>query len=56
MSEVGIAAAIESTVCSSPSRPPISPRSASMSCGFTATTTIAAPETASAFEVVARTP
>ena len=27
-----------------------------MSCGFTATTTIAAPETASAFEVVARTP
>ena len=55
MSAVGIAAAIESTVCSSPRSPPISPSRASMSCGFTATTTIAAPETASAFEVVART-
>ena len=40
---VGIAAAIESTVCSGVSRPPISPSSVSMSCGLTAITTSAAP-------------
>ena len=53
---VGIAAAIESTVCSGGSRPPTSPSSASMSCGLTAMTTSAAPAAASAFESVAAMP
>ena len=52
---VGIAAATESTVWSAPTTPPISPRSASMSCGLTAITTSAAPDTASVFDVVAVT-
>ena len=53
---VGIAAAIESTVCSGVSRPPTSPSSASMSCGLTEMTTRAAPATASPFERVAVMP
>jgi hypothetical protein len=55
ISEVGIAAAMESTVCSGRSRPPISPSRPSMSCGFTAMTTSAAPAAASWFESVAAT-
>ena len=53
---VGIAAAIESTVCSGCTSVPISPSRVSMSCGFTAITTRAAPAAASAFERVAATP
>jgi hypothetical protein len=56
IADVGTAAAIESTVWSGERIPPISPRSAGKSCGLTAITTIAAPLTASEFEVVARTP
>ena len=53
---VGIAAAIESTVCSGWISGPISPSSASMSCGLTAITTSAAPAAASAFERVTSIP
>src|SRR6266542_898337 len=56
MYAVGIAAATESTVWSGESREPMSASSASMSWGLTATTTSAAPCTASAFDVVASTP
>ena len=56
MSAVGIAAAIDSTVCSGWISGPISPSSASMSCGLTATTTSAAPEAASAFDSVTSMP
>ncbi len=54
--DVGMAAAIVSTVCSGRMRPPISPSRPSMSCGFTATTTSAAPAEASRFDSVAATP
>jgi hypothetical protein len=56
IAEVGIAAATERTVCSGVSSPPISPSSPSKSWGFTAMTTSVEPATASAFDVVARTP
>ena len=56
MVAVVIAAATESTVCSSEMTGPISPRSASMSCGLTASTTSAAPLAASSFESVVRMP
>src|SRR6266542_675792 len=56
IAEVGIAAATDSTVCSGVSRPPTSPSSTSKSCGLTEITTSVAPATASAFDVVARTP
>ena len=46
----------DSTVCAGASCEPISSRSASKSCGLTATTTSCAPSTASVFESVARTP
>ena len=49
---VGIAAAIERTVCSGWISGPISPSSVSMSCGLTAITTSAAPAAASEFESV----
>ncbi len=52
---VVIAAATERTVCLGSSSGPISSSSVSMSWGFTATTTMAAPRTASGFEVVAST-
>jgi len=52
---VGMAAAIESTIWSTRSRPAISASSTSRSCGLTAITTRPAPSTASAFEVVAVT-
>ena len=52
ISPVGIAAAMEMTVCAGVSALPISDRSVSMSCGFTAMTTTAAPSTASVFESV----
>ena len=47
--------AIESTVCSGETSSPISPSSGSKSCGLTASTTSALPETASGFESVAST-
>jgi hypothetical protein len=47
---------MESTVCSGATRPPTSPSSVSMSCGFTASTTSAEPATAWAFDRVASTP
>ncbi len=53
---VGIAAAIESTVCSGWISGPISPSSVSMSWGLTATTTSAAPAAASAFDSVTAIP
>ena len=49
---VGIAAATESTVWSDEMIPPTSPSSTSKSCGLTAITMKAAPETASLFESV----
>ena len=52
MAAVGIAAAIERTVCSGWISGPISPSSVSMSCGLTAITTSAAPAAASEFESV----
>jgi len=51
-----VAAAIVSTVCSGAIAVPISPSSASMSCGLTAITTSAAPPAASAFERVTSIP
>jgi hypothetical protein len=56
MREVGIAAAIERTVCSGRISVPISPRRPSMSWGLTAMTTSDAPAAASWFESVASTP
>ena len=56
ISAVGIAAAIETTVCSAVTVPEMSPSSVSMSCGFTPMTTIPAPSTASALAVVVRIP
>jgi hypothetical protein len=56
MVEVGIAAAIESTVCSAEISGAISPSRTSKSCGFTASTMTAARATASEFESVALTP
>ena len=53
MSAVGIAAAMERTVCSGPTAGAMSPSSTSMSCGFTAMTTSEAPATASALDSVA---
>jgi hypothetical protein len=53
---VGIAAAIESTVCSGEITVATLLSSASMSCGFTATTTSAAPAAASSLEVVVAIP
>jgi len=50
-----MAAATVSTVCSAVTSGPISVSSGSMSCGFTAITTSAAPLTASGFDVVAST-
>jgi hypothetical protein len=55
MNAVGIAAAIEMTVCDLDTTDPISRRSASMSCGLTAMTTMPEPLTASAFESVVAT-
>jgi hypothetical protein len=54
--DVGIAAAIESTVCSGTISGPISPSRFSMSCGFTAITTTPARATASAFASVTTMP
>src|SRR5688500_18366067 len=54
--EVGIAAATERTVCSVEIEGAISPRSVGKSCGVTASTTMFAPATASAFDSVASTP
>ena len=56
MCAVVIAAAQESTVCSGESSCPMSARSASMSCGLTATTTSPASATAAALSEVASTP
>ena len=56
ISAVGIAAATESTVWSDEISGPISPSRVSMSCGFTASTTSAAPLAASPFESVATIP
>jgi hypothetical protein len=53
---VGIAAAIESTVCSGWISGPISPSSVSMSCGLTAITIRAAPRAASVFDSVTAMP
>ena len=53
---VGMAAAIDRIVCSTVSSGPTSASSASMSCGFTATTTSSAFATAAALSVVASTP
>ena len=54
--EVRMAAATERTVCSGESCGPISPSSASMSWGFTATTSRVAPAAASPLDRVASTP
>ena len=56
MRAVGIAAAMETTVCSEVTAPAISPSSPSMSCGFTPMTTMPAPCTASALSSVALIP
>src|SRR5215212_8388403 len=56
MTPVGIAAAIDSTVCRGERTWPTSASSASMSCGLTAITTTSASRTASAFAVVASMP
>jgi hypothetical protein len=53
---VGIAAAIESTVCSGCRSGPTSPSRVSMSCGLTAITTSAAPAAASGFDCVTAIP
>ncbi len=56
MSAVGIAAAIEMTVCSGVKVPAMSPSRLSMSCGFTPMTTMPAPSAASAFASVVLMP
>ena len=56
MSAVGMAATMETTVCSGVTAAPISPSRPSMSCGLTPRTTMSAPSTASALSSVVLTP